>query len=61
MQYFGHVGIEPNADNMGDGLTNFEKWQLGLDPTQFDPRIQPTDSTPPVITITKPAGVILTP
>ncbi|PWU11411.1 MAG: hypothetical protein C5B50_23380 [Verrucomicrobia bacterium] len=30
--YFGHLGVDPNADAAGDGLTNYEKYLLGLNP-----------------------------
>ena len=31
--YFGHTGLDPNADPDGDGLTNLEEFQLGINPT----------------------------
>jgi alpha-tubulin suppressor-like RCC1 family protein len=33
IQYFGHTGVDPNADPDGDGLTNLEEFQLGSNPT----------------------------
>jgi hypothetical protein len=35
MQYFGHTGVDPNADPDGDGLTNLQEFQLGTDPTDY--------------------------
>jgi len=57
IQYFGHLGIDPNADNMGDGLTNFQKWQQGLDPTVF--HYSASSDTAPDIGILTPSGVTL--
>ena len=58
-QYFGHTGIDPNADPLGDGLTNWQAWQQGLDPTH---PWSPPDNDPntfPEITILQPAGATL--
>ena len=33
-RYFGHIGIEPNADPDGDGLTNLQEFQNYTDPTK---------------------------
>lgn len=33
MQYFGHLGVDPDADPDGDGLTNRQEQQLGTNPT----------------------------
>jgi alpha-tubulin suppressor-like RCC1 family protein len=32
IQYFGHTGVDPNADPDADGLTNLEEFQLGSNP-----------------------------
>ena len=60
LQNFGHVGIDPNGDPLGDGLTNWQAWHLGIDPNQL---WSPPDNDPdsfPVITILSPVGVVLT-
>jgi hypothetical protein len=33
VQYFGHIGIDPNADADGTGQKNLFKYVAGLDPT----------------------------
>jgi len=35
VQYFGHTGIDPNADPTNSGLTNLQKYLYGYDPTKF--------------------------
>lgn len=38
LEYFGYVGIDPNApDPAGDGYTNLQKYLLGLNPNVFTP------------------------
>jgi hypothetical protein len=38
LEYFGYVGIDPNApDPAGDGYTNLQKYLLGLNPNIFAP------------------------
>ena len=38
LQYFGQfTNVNPYADNMGDGWSNLQKFQLGLSPTNFIP------------------------
>ncbi len=32
MQYFGHTGVDPNADSDGDGMSNYEEYLAGTDP-----------------------------
>ena len=34
-QYFGHIGVDPQADPDGDGLTNLQEYQQGTDPTDY--------------------------
>jgi hypothetical protein len=36
MFYFGHTGVDPNADPTGDGLTNYQKYMAGLNPNVPD-------------------------
>ena len=36
IKYFGHIGVDPNADPDGDGLTNLQEYQRGTDPTKAD-------------------------
>jgi alpha-tubulin suppressor-like RCC1 family protein len=58
MQYFGHLGVDPNADAAGDGWSNLYKYQHGMIPTSFY-----TPPTPTGLTATEnanPACVILT-
>lgn len=35
LQYFGYVGVDPNADPMGDGWSNIQKFQNGMNPNVF--------------------------
>ena len=36
LQYFGYVGVNPNApDPAGDGWSNYQKFQMGLNPNVF--------------------------
>lgn len=35
LQYFGMTGIDPNANPAGDGWSNIQKYQNGMDPNQF--------------------------
>jgi RHS repeat-associated protein len=36
MDYFGHLGVDPNADPDGDGWSNLHESQNGTDPNKFD-------------------------
>jgi chitodextrinase/regulation of enolase protein 1 (concanavalin A-like superfamily) len=33
--HFGHTGVDPNADPDGDGLSNWQEYQQGLNPNDF--------------------------
>ncbi len=33
IQYFGHLGVDPNADPDGDGMSNLREYLAGTDPT----------------------------
>ena len=33
VQYFGHIGVNPNADPDGDGFSNLQEYLAGTDPT----------------------------
>jgi hypothetical protein len=35
MHYFGHLGVDPNADPDGDGVTNLQEYLNGTDPTDY--------------------------
>ena len=55
--YFGYVGIDPNApDPAGDGYTNLQKYQMGLNPNIFTP---PAISTFAAVLSTNGTDVIL--
>jgi hypothetical protein len=46
MRYFGHLGVDPNADPDGDGLTNIEEFKKGTDPNDFFNGVDPVVETP---------------
>ena len=35
MQYFGHLGADPDADTDGDGTSDLQEYQNGTDPTDY--------------------------
>ena len=35
LQYFGTTGIDPNASAAGDGYSNLQKFQMGVNPTNY--------------------------
>jgi hypothetical protein len=37
LQYFGHTGVDPDADSDGDGRSNWDEFEAGTDPTTFNP------------------------
>ena len=47
LKYFGHLGIDPYGDPMGDGWSNLQKYENGINPNVF--------YTPPM-----PTGVVAT-
>jgi hypothetical protein len=52
MEYFGHLGVDPNADEDGDGWSNLPEYLNGTNPTNVD--------QPFLIVITQPwAGSII--
>ncbi len=42
IQYFGQIGVDPNTDPDGDGLTNLQELQGGTDPTDYFNGATPT-------------------
>lgn len=36
MEHFGHIGINPNADSDGDGVSNLDEFNAGTDPLSPD-------------------------
>ncbi len=35
LRYFGHLGVDPDADPDGDGIRNLEEYQSGISPTDY--------------------------
>ena len=58
IQYFGHLGLDPNADPAGDGWTLLQDFQNGLNPTNF--YTPPTPSGLIATQNTNQAGITLT-
>jgi hypothetical protein len=51
LQYFGTTGVDPNADPEGDGWSNIQKFQNGMNPNVFY-----TPPTPQGLTVTYNSG-----
>jgi hypothetical protein len=45
IQYFGHIGVDPNSMPAGDGMTVMQKFLLGINPTLADAP-HPADDAP---------------
>jgi hypothetical protein len=66
MKYFGHLGVDPDDDPDGDGLTNQQEYEQGTDPTDYyngeTPVITSLTGTDPktgeyAVKVTRPNGV----
>jgi len=52
IQYFGRLGIDPNADPDKDGFTNYQEYLAGTDPLNPNSALRISATTPGVITFT---------
>lgn len=51
MKYFGHIGVDPNADPDADGATNYQEYVRGTSPVVADP---PSDGAAAALRIYTP-------
>jgi alpha-tubulin suppressor-like RCC1 family protein len=42
LQYFGQTGVDANGDSDGDGVSNFQEYLAGSDPTDYYNWVEPT-------------------
>ncbi len=50
LQYFGYVGVDPNGDPAGDGWSNIQKFEYGMNPNQYYTPPAPQDTNAPPLT-----------
>lgn len=43
LTYFGHTGVDPNADPDGDGMSNYQEYLAGTNPTNASDYLRITD------------------
>jgi hypothetical protein len=48
MQYFGHLGVDPNADPDRDGMSNYQEYFAGTDPTNSVSQFRILSATPQI-------------